>query len=601
MIRIFFMRRFRLFSLIMFIPMFLLLIIMGTYIYRVEHVKLMNEGKNMLSRVNDTWKYSIINTIDQQDDMMSSPQYRLSLKKVLRYSKIELKNSIFLNALKTLLGRYETANSYIHSIYLYLDGTDRIMTSSSEQLASLGAYYDRKWFTEYNDMKADVNEYISSRTLQHFRFEKAEEVMTIYQRMTYEKGVIVVNIKKKDFNDMIAALFSTPEQVLCIVNSDGDTVFISDSKLNKNNIVKEDILRPMIREYQKSGTYSKNQKFIKVDGKYYFVYMQESAQFPAYQVSLLPLSYFKKNIYEHFKGMIYFALFNVALIFLLAWLTTKRSFHYINECIRIFSAAEKGEIIDKTESDIKDEYTLLLNNIIFMYLKNNKMQVSLMEKQHQSEISEMVSLQLQINPHFIFNTLQTMDMEVLKTMGIQSTTHYMLQEFVSIIKYIFKNPMEKVTIDEELKYLKSYFEIQEIRFPNRCIVYYEIADKVYTYQIFRLMLQPMVENCFSHGLKGLDEHIIIKIKIELRDQRIKFTIIDNGCGMDPKELKAVYKTINDKGSKNIGLTNLNRRLTLNYGEESKLKIQSKKDHGTIISFSIPTENTQEEFFIAKEE
>ncbi|MDF2614822.1 MAG: sensor histidine kinase [Clostridia bacterium] len=549
----------------------------------------MSQGAHTLNRIDDSVSYSIYNTIYQQDVMMSSSQYRLSLKKVLRYSKMDLKDSIFLNALKELLEKYESSHPYIYSVYLYLNGTNRIINSTTEQLAATDNFYDQDWMQEYRLMKESENQFISSRSLQFYKYDVAVDVMTIYQRMTYMDGVIVVNIKKKEFNRMIHSLLATGDQIISIVNSDGEIIFSNDDKLYGSSDFKNNIIKKIILEYQEKGVYSNNQSWVKIDGKDYFICMKQSSCFPAYQVSLLPLSYFMKNSSMQIKEIILLVIFNFFLIMFLAWITTKRSFRYIEECIEIFSAAEKGEVIEKPESAIKDEYSLVLNNIIYLYLRNNQMQVRLMEKQHQSEIAEMMALQLQINPHFIFNTLQTMDMEILKEIGKESTSHSMLQELNSIIKYIFTNPMVMVTIEEELSYLKAYFEIQYIRFPGRSIVYYEVDEDVLSYQIFRLMLQPMVENSFCHGMKGNLEPLYIKIKIKKKDSYIKFTVIDNGKGMNKQELQGVYDKINDPKSKNIGLTNLNRRLILNYGERSKLAIQSKINFATVISFEIPIE------------
>jgi sensor histidine kinase YesM len=271
---------------------------------------------------------------------------------------------------------------------------------------------------------------------------------------------------------------------------------------------------------------------------------------------------------------------------LLAWITTKSAFKHITYLVEVFSAAERGEPIEEPQPVVKDEYNLILNNILFLYIKNNLMQVALLEKQHQNQVSELMALQLQINPHFIFNTLQTMDLEVMKELGGQSTLHTLVQELSRIMKYALVDPTEAVSIREELDYLRAYLEIQEVRF-NNIITYYEVDESLYDNYIFRLMLQPVVENCVIHGIKSVNQRCYIKIKIFRRKDEICICIIDNGCGMSKQRLEELKEKINDPKAKNIGLTNLNRRLVLHYGEYSKLNILSKPGMGTVISFRIP--------------
>jgi two-component system sensor histidine kinase YesM len=180
-----------------------------------------------------------------------------------------------------------------------------------------------------------------------------------------------------------------------------------------------------------------------------------------------------------------------------------------------------------------------------------------------------------------------MDLEVLKQLGGLSTLHTMIQELSRIIKYALTDPTELVSLQEELNYLKAYMHIQEIRFKNNIVTYFEIEEQVLDHWVFRLMLQPIVENSVNHGLTSFKERFYIKIKIFKRDHKMYVSVIDSGCGMSKEEIERLYVRINDVKSKNIGLTNLNRRLVLHYGEESKIHIRSKRGMGTEISFKMP--------------
>ena len=208
-----------------------------------------------------------------------------------------------------------------------------------------------------------------------------------------------------------------------------------------------------------------------------------------------------------------------------------------------------------------------MNNILMMFLNNTYLNIQLKEKQYRQQNAELTALQLQINPHFLYNTLQTLDMEARK-LNDDGRISAVVGYVSDILKYSLTNPQKSVSLREELDYLKKYVEVQHYRFGDSFIIYYEVDDDVMDAEVFRLMLQPVVEN------RRIGD------KVNLR-------VIDNGDGMTREELEALRKRIADRNSRSIGLTNLDRRLRLRYPEETGLRICSIKNLGTSVSFCIP--------------
>ncbi|MBP5297908.1 MAG: histidine kinase, partial [Lachnospiraceae bacterium] len=232
--------------------------------------------------------------------------------------------------------------------------------------------------------------------------------------------------------------------------------------------------------------------------------------------------------------------------------------------------------------------------VIRLYINNSQIQMDLLAKQHENEMTEMMALQLQINPHFIFNTLQTLDFEAIKKLGNQAELHHMIQLLAFVVKYALSEPTAPVTLREELDYLKSYIEIQNIRFDRDVITYFEVDDEILDCKVFRMILQPVLENCFEHGVDSRKERIVVKVKIYDRGDHISFAVLDNGRGVSKADIGEIYRKINSRTSRNIGLTNLNRRLIRRYGAGYALKIQGKEGFGTIVSFNIPKESDNNE-------
>ena len=165
-----------------------------------------------------------------------------------------------------------------------------------------------------------------------------------------------------------------------------------------------------------------------------------------------------------------------------------------------------------------------------------------------------------------------------------------------ILKYCLTNPQKSVTLREELDYLKKYVEVQHYRFGDRFIIYYEVEDEVLDSEVFRMMLQPVVENSLLHALRG-NTRGYMKVRARRIGDCVDIRIIDNGDGMTREELLALRRRITDRNSRSIGLTNLDRRLRLRSPGMNGLRICSIKNFGTSVSFQIPykkcTQNSTE--------
>ena len=146
-----------------------------------------------------------------------------------------------------------------------------------------------------------------------------------------------------------------------------------------------------------------------------------------------------------------------------------------------------------------------------------------------------------------------------------------------------------VTLKDEIDYLKKYDSIQRYRYEDKYILYYEYEKELESIPIMRLILQPLIENSLYHGIKPLEGSGFIKLRIVRRGGHLIFSVIDSGVGMEKADIQKLYEKIANPGSENIGLTNVNSRLIMRYGECAGLKILSKKGMGTCISFRISIE------------
>jgi two-component system, sensor histidine kinase YesM len=197
-------------------------------------------------------------------------------------------------------------------------------------------------------------------------------------------------------------------------------------------------------------------------------------------------------------------------------------------------------------------------------------------------------LQSQINPHFIYNTLNTFSFFALKN-GDEKLRE-LIQAFNSLLRASISVESSFVTIAKELDLTDKYLQIQESRYGNIFQIQYIVPEELLQYKIPKLILQPLVENAIFHGIAPKGSNGTIRIEFIQEDECIRVKIVDDGVGIDEKEIPQILngrRKQEAKGFNNIGIVNIKERLKLYFGEQYDMKISSSLGFGTTIEFSIP--------------
>ena len=230
------------------------------------------------------------------------------------------------------------------------------------------------------------------------------------------------------------------------------------------------------------------------------------------------------------------------------------------------------------------EYNKMAENIETLIEKVYKMELT--QKQ-----AELEFLQMQINPHFLYNALDTISWMALAKGNMD------VSEMTIALAELLRATIKKesfITLREEMNTVKDYLLIQQERFGDKISAEYFVEEDAYSCMVPNFILQPVIENAIIHGLEPKIEKGKLSINISIQDEFLTFLVEDNGVGMDETEILDLYKKCRENNTKqSIGLKNVYRRLLLCYGEASMLKIESKKEQGTRISFLIPRNISKE--------
>lgn len=572
--KIFFFKRLRNFLLLMLVPMTFLMVLFSAHTANQIRKDLLEESQQTVSSINANLGQVITGASEQAKSISGNIRMSMALRHALLDEEVLYGDVLYLSSLRLALNSTVSASNYLESSYIYSFGGDRVV-SSNNGLETLSAVEDQGWVDICNSMMDTEISCIKPRVVAKDKVNE-HRILTICQRLFVQNNCIVMNINVDKLRENIDDLKINTYEIVYITDAQG-TILASSGNSDEHG---EQLIAELFR-----GEIPRESSWRKLVGEKVQITSVTSDNPTYYIISLLPKTAFWYGIKKEALQWAYVFLVAALMIILIAYSVTSRSFSNINEILDMFERAEKGLPVEAKKDVLRDEYEAILNNIVRMFINSSYLQLQLKEQQFKQENAELMALQLQINPHFLYNTLQTLDMQVKKT-DPDGATGVIIRAVSDILKYALGDPGQNVTLKEELEYLKKYARIQEYRFGD-FIIYYEIDDDVMDAEVFRLMLQPVVENSLIHGLRNLERKGYMKIVARQRDGWLKIRVVDNGHGMTKEELKELRDKLEKNEGSSIGLLNLNRRLILHYGRDSQIKVQTKKEYGTVVFFQIP--------------
>ena len=260
----------------------------------------------------------------------------------------------------------------------------------------------------------------------------------------------------------------------------------------------------------------------------------------------------------------------------------------IRELSGVTEKVAEGDFSARAQVETTDELAVLAASVNSMTESLEELVTKIREDQQKMRRADLRLLQEQINPHFLYNTLDTIVWLIEGNDSDKAVSMVMsLSEF---FRLVLSKGREYITIQEEELHIRSYLEIQQVRY--RDILEYEIRidPALYQYKILKLTLQPLVENSLYHGIKYKRAKGDIIVTGRLCGDEVHFTVEDNGVGMEEGELHKlqgeIMKPCKDT-EKGFGLANVNERIRMNFGTEYGMSIDSVKGKGTRVEIVIP--------------
>ncbi|RCW73193.1 cache domain-containing sensor histidine kinase [Saliterribacillus persicus] len=327
-----------------------------------------------------------------------------------------------------------------------------------------------------------------------------------------------------------------------------------------------------------------------------YLYANRHSEYTSWDTAVLIDNEF--IIYERNQIILFIAVTGaaaVAIIAIISYFLSHQIAKPLMNMIERMKRVERGDLHDRMEltgnSDM-DLFTRVYNNMLDSI---NKLISEVYESSITEKNAKIAALQSQINPHFLYNTLNTMK-SISRIRGVEEVAE-ISESLADLFKYSMKDLDKLVPLKEELKHIENYMNIQQHRFQDRFVLKSEIDTNIEHSFIPKLIIQPLIENAINHGLADVKSGGIVHLKIRKKDNNLMVYVQDNGAGMTKEKLEEINSSISKKNTtldpkEGVGLNNVIQRIRLIYGHRYGVNIESYKDEGTTVILNLPYKEEQ---------
>lgn len=398
-----------------------------------------------------------------------------------------------------------------------------------------------------------------------------------YIQMSLEHlGVIIVRIDMDKIISDIMGNLEDGQTLLFIMNEEDELIYATNDAIPFESI-------------QKGTKKNKGYHLLNIEDDQYFATYTPSRDLDWTYTIISPYSTLFQALIKTSQavGIIYAFLFILALYIGIKFVSniTKP----IESLNRKMKRVQTGELDPfKKDAQInfsKDELGEMHENFQMMMNQINTLIKENFQKQIAIKDAEYKALQAQINPHFLYNTLESINWTAkvngqTKISEIAESLAFLLRKSIDT-----KGPL--IPLKEEIKIIHSYITIQSYRFEERLKFSLNIPPEIMDCKIPKFVLQPLIENSIQYGLQQMLGTCTIEVTGELSGDTVLLTVQDNGKGIDRQLLEQLKRTTYESKGTGLGLKNIRERIQLLFGENYGIEIQSKKNHGTTVKIIIP--------------
>ena len=508
--------------------------------------------------------------------------YTISDQNIRNFCKMNTeqlsKNENLLFSLNESYANLTNTKSFILSVNVYGEGGFNFETAGQSYAE------DKEKLQHYEQSIPTNGNYVLIPTYKrNYSIWGNKYVISLYRQLndinnlSRRLGIIRIDLDERELNKTYKDIKLGETGYVFITNKEGDILSHSDvSHLSENIRYVEPFSEAFKGDtgyYRK--TFKKNDMLIT-----YYTSTNQNLMF----ISIVPFKELTKELNTSLVITILISLIAGVFAFLILTIVAVRITNPVKKMTKLMKSVENGNLNVVINTDRNDEIGVLGKSFNSMTAKLKTLIDEVYKEQIARKEAELKVLQAQINPHFLYNTLDV----IYWTSRLEKAPK--TGELVNALSKLFKLGLNKgseiTTVKNEVEHVQSYLTIQKYRYEESPVFIIEMDSQIYEYNTIKLILQPFVENALLHGISSMEKGGIIQILGTENGDDIQFEIIDNGIGMNEERVQEILAE-DFEGKKGYGVNNVDKRIKLYYGEKYGVVIKSSEGTGTRVIITIP--------------
>ncbi|WP_405109231.1 sensor histidine kinase [Paenibacillus sp. FSL K6-1217] len=396
-------------------------------------------------------------------------------------------------------------------------------------------------------------------------------------------GLIAVEANFSNLENQIAELDKVTHGKSIIVDHSGKVIYDSDQKLLTADISRSSLFR--------SAEGSSGSFYDTVSGKDRLNIYSSSSKTSWKVIISIPVDELTRGVKLTRNATIGATLIIIVLALIISIILSFALTKPLTRMIQLMKKVQSGDLDVTFRVKRRDEIGLLGHQFNRMLARIRQLIDDIYRIEEQKKEAELQALQSQINPHFIYNTLETIRMTAEINDDVEAAD--MISILGKLLRYSTSDLTGWATMKQELLYVRNYVELLGSRYPGRFELTIDVPGALDNYSMIKLVFQPIIENAAYHGLDDTKPRMHLSIKCEYTEHKLLCHIRDDGCGMDQVTLDTLKERLRHetppKKSINggIGMINVHQRIQLHYGPAYGIEVFSKPGEGTDVILSLP--------------
>lgn len=474
----------------------------------------------------------------------------------------------FETRIQEFLSSYINSYSSIDSIYLYSELSNSIMTANS--LTNFTNLHDNGWADYIEEEIISENILVIPRAKNNFY----PYLLTLLKPLEINgyKAAIVLNINLNQVS-YLANVSTDPYQEIYLISDNNQIIY----RYNQQALLEPTDNFPKLSTLQ--DTKALTSTVVSDPSESYILTQLHSKDYPWYYVTITNLEAYTNQLSGNntFLMLLFSALFIVTI--LISFLFSIRSTKPIHKLLLLLKDPHNAISNDPL---VKNEIHYISEQIISYAQQNKELSDELTKRLNLLNETKLLALQSQINPHFLFNTLNMIYTYECEELGYKHKLPELTLNLSRLLRYAFQST-DLVSLDTEINFTKTYLSLMQERHNNRFQVIYDISPDTLNIKVPKLFIQPIIENSIFHGLsKSKLPNSYLKLSSAIKDGKCVIIVRDNGVGMDIQTLETLRSIADEQNprSTSIGLKNVIIRMKLLYGDDFSITIDSIVGEGS---------------------